>query len=76
MGNNGAGAGALDVAVTAMCIKNNTVPPSLNVSKVDPECGLNVVMDKPMDAKVKVAVTVAYALGGGQNAVLVLKRID
>ncbi len=76
VGNNGAGAGALDVAVTAMCIKNNTVPPSLNVSKVDPECGLNVVMDKPMDAKVKVAVTVAYALGGGQNAVLVLKRID
>jgi 3-oxoacyl-[acyl-carrier-protein] synthase II len=76
VGNNGAGAGALDVAVTALCIKNSTVPPSLNVSKVDPECGLNVVMDKPVDAKINAAVTVAYALGGGQNAALVLKRLD
>ncbi len=76
VGNNGAGSGAIDVAIAALCMKNNTVPASPNVSKVDPECGLNLVTDKAVDAKINVAVTVAYALGGGQNAALVLKRLD
>lgn len=76
VGNNGAGAGAIDVAITAMCMKQGTIPAALNVSRVDPQCGLNVVMDKAVDAKIGVAVTVAYALGGGQNAVLVLKRLE
>lgn len=75
-GNNGAGAGAIDVAIAAMCLKQNTVPAALNVTNVDPQCGLNVVVGNPIDAKIDVAVTVAYALGGGQNAALVLKRLE
>jgi len=29
-----------------------------------------------MDARINLAITVAYALGGGQNAALVLKRLE
>jgi 3-oxoacyl-[acyl-carrier-protein] synthase II len=76
VGNNGAGAGAIDVAIAAMCVKQNTVPAALNVTKVDPQCGLNLALDKAVDARIDVAVTVAYALGGGQNAALVLKRLE
>lgn len=74
IGNNGAGAGAIDVAIAVMCMANNTVPAALNVKQVDPACGLNIVTGKPIDARINLAVTVAYALGGGQNAALVLKR--
>lgn len=75
IGNNGAGAGAIDLSIAAMCLKNNSVPPAVNLEQMDPECGLNVVRGGPVDAKIDAAVSIAYALGGGQNAALVLKRI-
>jgi len=73
-GNNGAGSGAIDVAVAVMSLAHNTVPAAVNVKSVDPQCGLNVVIGKPVDAKINTVLTVAYALGGGQNAALVIKR--
>lgn len=76
IGNNGAGSGAIDLAVAAMCLKYKTVPPAANTETVDPECGLNVVRGQATDLKASVAVSVAYALGGGQNAALVLKRLE
>lgn len=75
IGNNGAGAGAIDVAVAILCLQNNTVPPAVNLQQMDPACGLNVVQGAPTDVKINALVSVAYALGGGQNAALVLKRI-
>lgn len=74
MGNNGAGSGAIDVSVAACCMRHQMIPPALNTTEVDPECGLNVVTGDPIDAKVDAVLSIAYALGGGQNAALVLKR--
>ena len=75
IGNNGAGAGAIDLSVAAMCLKNNTVPPAVNLQQMDPACGLNVIKGDAADVKIEAVVSIAYALGGGQNAALVLKRI-
>jgi 3-oxoacyl-[acyl-carrier-protein] synthase II len=75
IGNNGAGSGAIDLSVAAMCLKNNTVPPAINLEQMDPACGLNVIKGQPADVKIDALVSIAYALGGGQNAALVLKRI-
>jgi 3-oxoacyl-[acyl-carrier-protein] synthase II len=76
IGNNGAGSGAIDVAVAALCLKQNVIPPAQNVDTPDPECGLNLVTGDARDAKIKTVVSVAYALGGGQNAALVLRRLE
>jgi 3-oxoacyl-[acyl-carrier-protein] synthase II len=76
LGNNGAGSGAIDLGVLAMCVKHQTVPPAVNLERMDPECGLNVVDDQPLKAESSAAVSVAYAMGGGQNAALVLKRME
>ena len=75
LGNNGAGSGAIDLSVAVMCLKNQTIPPAVNLEQMDPECGLNVVQGNPVDAPIDAVVSVAYALGGGQNAALVLKKI-
>jgi 3-oxoacyl-[acyl-carrier-protein] synthase II len=75
-GNNGAGSGSIDVASAVLCMQHNTVPAAVNVTKVDPECDLNVVVNDPVDAKLDTVVSVAYALAGGQNAALVLKRME
>ncbi|MFH0983048.1 MAG: beta-ketoacyl-[acyl-carrier-protein] synthase family protein [Planctomycetota bacterium] len=74
VGHNGAGSGALDVAVTVMSLYHNTVPPSLNTHPTDPESPLGFVSGGPVDSRARTALTVGYALHGGQNAALVLKK--
>ncbi|NLX12849.1 MAG: beta-ketoacyl-[acyl-carrier-protein] synthase family protein [Phycisphaerales bacterium] len=76
IGNNGAGSGAIDLAVAALCLKNNTIPPAANVLNIDPQCAFKVVTGKPMTAPINAVLSVAYALGGGQNAALVMKKLE
>lgn len=73
MGMAGAGAGAIETAVAAMAIETGQIPPTINCTQPDPECPVNVVRE-PMQREVKVAVTVGYALGGGQYGALVLRK--
>ena len=74
LGNNGAGSGAIDLALTVLAMYNRTIPASRNTETIDPACGINVVRGRAVDAKVDLAVSIGYALGGGQNAALVLRR--
>ena len=74
IGTNGAGSGAIDLALAAKAMQHNTVPPSLNTENPDPRCRLRLNTDGPYDAPIQGALSLAYALGGGQNAALVIKR--
>ena len=74
LGNNGAGTGAIDFIATTLAMHNATVPPAVNGEHADPQFGLKVVINSPVDAKINYALSQAYALGGGQNAALVIKR--
>ncbi len=74
MGNNGAGSGAIDVAVAAMAVERGVIPPSLNTDEIDPGCGINVVGGDPIDLRADTVLSVAGALSGGQTAALVLRR--
>ncbi len=74
LGNNGAGSGAVDFIAAVLALYNTTVPPAINSAPIDPECGLKLVTAGPVDARIDVVLSAAYALGGGQNATLVVKR--
>ena len=76
VGNNGAGSGAIDFIATVLALHNRTLPPSLNCDNIDPACGLRVSADSPVDANIEAAISTSYALGGGQNAALLIKRYD
>jgi len=75
IGTCGAGAGAIDTAVAAMAIAEATLPPTINCDQPDPQCGLNIVRQRT-ERQVRVAVTVGYALSGGQHAAIVLKKFE
>lgn len=75
LGNNGAGAGAIDFIAAVLAMYNATIPPAVNSDPADPECRLKLITKEPVDARVDVALCNAYALGGGQNASLVIKRL-
>ena len=74
LGNNGAGSGAIDFIAAVLAVCHGTIPPAFNSAPLDPACGLKVITDGPADAKIEYALSTAYALGGGQNAALVIKR--
>ncbi|MEW6251297.1 MAG: beta-ketoacyl-[acyl-carrier-protein] synthase family protein [Planctomycetota bacterium] len=74
LGNNGAGSGAIDFLATVLALHHGRIPPAFNSAPVDPACGLNVVNSGPAECCADYAVSVAYALGGGQNAALVIRR--
>ena len=67
------GAGGLETAITALAIRDDKAPPTINHDTPDPECDLDVV---PNEAR---AFTINHALNnsfgfGGTNAALVLKK--
>ncbi len=74
LGNNGAGSGAIDLAVTSMAMHRGVVPPSPNTQTVDPACGLRIIQNDPIDCRADIALSVATAMCGGQAAALVIRR--
>jgi 3-oxoacyl-[acyl-carrier-protein] synthase II len=75
IGTNGAGSGAIDFLTAVLCIYHGVVPPSRNSKTLDPKMDmLRIPTEKAIDARIEHALSLSYALGGGQNAALVLKR--
>lgn len=73
-GFNGAGCGTIDFAAMVMSMHTNTVPPTPNTSQPADECRFQFQQKDPQDARIRCAITLGYALAGGQAAALVAKR--
>jgi len=67
-------AGALEFAITALALKKRRLPPTANLTVLDPECDLDCVPCKGRPApNVEYALSNSFAFGGS-NAVLVARR--
>ena len=66
--------GAAGVAATLMAMRDDTLPPTINLDTPDPECDLDYVADIGRRARIDVAVcnTIAF---GSKNSALVLRRV-
>lgn len=73
VGINGAGSGAIDFAAACMALHRNTVPPSINTG-LAPGLPFRFAAKGPIDARVRVAVSAATALAGGQSAALIIRK--
>ena len=69
-----AAASALQLAITALAIKNGIIPPTLNTEKILRNSNLNIVLGKPIKKDIKVALVNSYAFGG-KCASCVLKKV-
>jgi len=74
VGNNGAGSGAIDFTAALLAMKNNTLPPSVNIVEPAAGCELNLVREQATDARIDYVLSIAYALSGGQTAALIARR--
>ena len=69
------GAGGLEAAITALAIRHQTIPPTINYETPDPACDLDFVPNRARSTKVVYALSNSFGFGG-TNAALLLKRYD
>lgn len=66
-------AGAIELLACVMAIRDNYIPPTINVFNQDPECDLDVCPNEGRSKKVDVALSNSFGFGG-HNASLIVKR--
>ena len=67
------GAGGLEAGITVLSMLTQTLPPTINLDNVDPECRLDYVPHKPVSHSFDVALSNSFGFGG-INASLVFQR--
>jgi len=65
-----AAAGATELIICLMAIRDNIVPPTINYETPDPNCDLDYVPNKAREKKVRTILTNSFGFGG-QNIALV-----
>jgi 3-oxoacyl-[acyl-carrier-protein] synthase II len=67
--------GAVEAAYTALCLKHQIMPPTINYQNPDPECDLDYVPNTPRAADIVYGLTNSFGFGG-TNGSLLLKRYE
>jgi 3-oxoacyl-[acyl-carrier-protein] synthase II len=67
-------AGAISSLMCIMAIRDNVVPPTINLETPDPECDLDYTPNVAKQAEINVALANGFGFGG-QNAVCVFKAV-
>jgi len=67
--------GGVEAIASAFALRDQILPPTINLENPDPECDLDYVPNKARKAKVDVAVSNTFGFGG-HNATLILKRYE
>ena len=66
-------AGAVELQACVLAIRDNIIPPTINLETPDPECDLDYVPN--VARKISVNACLSNSLGfGGHNATLIIKR--
>lgn len=65
--------GGVEAIATAFALRDQILPPTINLENPDPECDLDYVPNKAREAQFDVALSNTFGFGG-HNATIVLKR--
>jgi 3-oxoacyl-[acyl-carrier-protein] synthase II len=66
-------AGGVEAVFSALAIKHQVAPPTINLDTPDPECDLDYVPHTAREMKIDIAVSNSFGFGG-TNGSLVFKR--
>ena len=68
-------AGGIEAVLTALSIKHQIAPPTINLDNQDPKCDLDYVPNIARDMKINIAMSNSFGFGG-TNGSLVFKRYE
>jgi 3-oxoacyl-[acyl-carrier-protein] synthase II len=69
------GAGGVEAVFLALSIRDQIIPPTINLENPDPECDLDYVPNKARETVVRVAISNSFGFGG-TNAVIAMKKFE
>jgi len=67
------GAGGLEAGITVLALRDQMLPPTINLDNPDPECDLDYVPNRSRNAKVNIALSNSFGFGG-TNGSLIFRR--
>ncbi|MEI8292564.1 MAG: beta-ketoacyl-ACP synthase II [bacterium] len=68
-------AGGVELAASALAIKNSLIPPTINLENPDPECDLDCVPNVAREAKLHCVMSNSFGFGG-HNATVLLRALE
>ena len=68
-------AGGLEAGITALALRDQVLPPTINLENQDPACDLDVVPNRARKAPVRYALSNSFGFGG-TNGALLFKRFE
>ena len=67
-------AGGVETIFSVLALRDQVIPPTINIFNQDPECDLDFVPNTPRQAKINTVISNSFGFGG-TNGTLVIKRI-
>ena len=67
-------AGGIEAIFSILAIRDQILPPTINMDNQDPDCDLDYVANEARDAKIDVAMSNSFGFGG-TNGTLIFKKI-
>ena len=67
-------AGGIEAVFSVLAIRDQILPPTINMDNQDPDCDLDYVANTARDAKIDVAMSNSFGFGG-TNGTLIFKKI-
>jgi 3-oxoacyl-[acyl-carrier-protein] synthase II len=67
--------GGVEAGLTALVIRDQIMPPTINLENPDPECDLDYVPNQARRAEVRYALSNSFGFGG-TNGALLFKRLE
>jgi 3-oxoacyl-[acyl-carrier-protein] synthase II len=68
-------AGAVELIATILAIRDNMLPPTINLENPDPECDLYYVPNRAEARPVRTAISNTFGFGG-HNSTIIVRRFD
>jgi 3-oxoacyl-[acyl-carrier-protein] synthase II len=65
--------GAAELITCVLAIRDDILPPTMNLTDPDPELDLDYVANKPRKCRIDVALNESFGFGG-QNDLVIVKR--
>ena len=72
-GNMLGATGAMDVITTVLAMEHGVIPPTINIEEKDPDCDINLCMNKAVEKEINNALVINRGRGG-INSILVLEK--